>query len=224
MKNGNWLPISKVFIKDLPHDRKYTRLEAAYSLQFDYDCKNRVTVAGYSALWSWSRSRVSKFLDDMGVEIIYPETTKKRRNQKGHIAIHKKSINETYNKHIRCIENIYLQDQKNIKKTYTEHKKDISPCSTKEPINLNPKNTISVPLKDGTFFIPGEDYLNLLKNTYKNIDIEQEFKNMTAWCFSNPDKQKTKRGSKKFVNGWMNRANGKATLKPQKQLYATFED
>lgn len=138
MKHGNWIPISKAFILDMPHNRPYTRLEAAYSLQYDYDQKKSVTVAGYSALWSWSRSRVSKFLTDMNVEIIYPETTKKRRNQKGHIALHKKDIIETYNKHIRCIENTYLQEQKDIKKTKREHKKDISPCSTKEP-NIFPE-------------------------------------------------------------------------------------
>ena len=138
MKNGNWIPISKAFLRDLPHDRQYTRLEAAYSLQVDYDCKNSVTVAGYSALWSWSRTRVSKFLNDMNVVIIYPKNTQKRRNQKGHIAIHKQNIKETYKKHIRLIENNYLDLSGNIKKTKEGHKKDIKGSTTKEPINLNP--------------------------------------------------------------------------------------
>lgn len=209
MKHGNWIPISKAFIRDLPHDRPYTRLEAAYSLQYDYDNKKSVTVAGYSALWSWSRTRVSKFLKDMNIEIIYPETTKKRQNQKGQIALQIKSRSETDNKQIRCIENTYLQHEKDRLKTDEEQIKDRYPCSTKEPINLKPNNSISVPLKDGTFFIPENEYLEMLKKTYKNIDIELEFNKMISWCISNPEKQKTKRGSKKFVNGWMSRANEK---------------
>lgn len=138
MKLGNWLPISKAFVKDLPLSRPYTRLEAAYSLQYDYDNKNSVTVAGYSALWSWSRTRVSKFLVDMNVVIDYPEKTQKRRNQKGHIAIHKQNIKETYKKHIRLIENSDLDLSGDIKKTDKKHKKDIKGSTTIKPIPLNP--------------------------------------------------------------------------------------
>ena len=72
MKNGHWIPISKGFLKALPHDREYTELEAAYSLQIDYDCKNEITVAGYSDLWRWSRGKVYRFLERMNVEIKYP--------------------------------------------------------------------------------------------------------------------------------------------------------
>lgn len=133
MKNGNWVPISKAFTKDLPHGRPYTRLEAAYSLQVDYDNKKPVTVAGYAALWSWSRTRVAKFLDDMGIEITYPEETKNRRNQKGHIALHKRSIKETYKEHIRLIDNTHLEEEKDIKKANKKHKKDIKGGTTIYP-------------------------------------------------------------------------------------------
>jgi hypothetical protein len=87
MKDGNWIPLSKGLAKYLPKDRPYTKLEAAFSLQLDYDANNPVTVAGYSALWRWSRNRVRNFLDKIAVDIIYPKNTKKRQNQKGQIAI-----------------------------------------------------------------------------------------------------------------------------------------
>jgi len=109
MKHGNWIPISKAFTMDLPHGRPYTRLEAAYSLQVDYDQKKSVTVAGYSALWSWSRTRVSKFFKDMKVEIIYPEKTRKKQNQKGQIAIQIKNRSKTDKGQIRIIENNNLE-------------------------------------------------------------------------------------------------------------------
>jgi hypothetical protein len=69
----------------------------------------------------------------MSIEITYPDNTKNKRNQKGHIALHKKDIKETYKKHIRLIENTYLHEEKNIKKTKEKHKKDIKGSTTKDP-------------------------------------------------------------------------------------------
>jgi hypothetical protein len=150
MKNGNWVPISKGFLKHLPKDREYTKLEAAYSLQVDYDCNNSVTISGYADLWQWSRKRVYSFLDVMGLCIFYPDNTKKIRNQKGvlgvHKGLHKRDIKGTYKEHIRFIENNTLQEKKNISGTYKGHKGDIKGNTTKEPKNLNPnpkdKNTV----------------------------------------------------------------------------------
>ena len=141
MKNGNWIPISKNFINDLPKDRPYTKLEAAYCLQLDYDNNNKVTVSGYSDLWQWSRKKVYLFLDQMGIEITYPEITKKIKNQRGHIGLHKRDIKGTYKGHIRLIDFSTLQTEKNIKGTYKGHKGDIKGSTTIDPISsiLNPK-------------------------------------------------------------------------------------
>lgn len=166
MKNGNWIPISKGFLKDLPHDREYTELEAAYSLQLDYDCDKEVTVAGYSDLWRWSRGRVYRFLERMNIEISYQRDPQKVRNQTGHIKIrkkalhllkgvakksqekhngvhktvHKTDIKRTYNGHIRLIENSHLREEKDIKRTYNGHKTDIRRNTTIDPKNLNTRN------------------------------------------------------------------------------------
>lgn len=141
MKNGNWIPISKNFINDLPKDRPYTKLEAAYCLQLDYDNNNEVTVSGCSDLWQWSRKKVYLFLDQMGIEIIYPEITQKIKNQRGHIGLHKRDIKGTYKGHIRLIDFSTLQTEKNIKGTYKGHKGDIKGSTTIDPISsiLNPK-------------------------------------------------------------------------------------
>jgi hypothetical protein len=87
MKDGFWLPVSKGFTNHLPKDRAYTVLEAALSLQADYDGGKPVTVSGYSALWSWSRKKVRRFLNKMGATIIYPKNTKKTQNQRGQIRV-----------------------------------------------------------------------------------------------------------------------------------------
>jgi hypothetical protein len=108
MQAGNWVPISKWAVKYLPKVRPYSKLEALVSIQIDYDSGNSATISGYAALWRWSRNKVTSFLKAIGVEIIYPENTKKRQNQKGQImgrSAKKKG-------QIRFIDNKELQDQK----------------------------------------------------------------------------------------------------------------
>jgi len=177
MKNGNWIPISKNFINTLPKDRPYTKLEAAYCLQLDYDNNNKVTVSGYSDLWQWSRKKVSLFFDKMGIEIIYPEATQKIKNQRGyikllssgydegHITLHKRDIKGTYKGHIRLIDFSTLQTEKNIKGTYKGHKRDIKGSTTIEPIILNPKEEKKyIKEKHLEFvFLTKDEYEKLLK-------------------------------------------------------------
>ncbi len=136
MKDGDWLPISNALLKYLPKSRKYTELEAGVSIQSDYDRGNPVTVSGYAALWMWSRKKVRKFLCDFNVEIVYPDDTKIKRNQRGHIRIHKRDIKGTDKGHIRCINSKQLEEESDIKGTDKGHKRDIKGNTTK---NLNPK-------------------------------------------------------------------------------------
>jgi hypothetical protein len=83
MKHGNWVPISKNLVKYLPKDRAFTRVEAAYSIQIDYNKENRVTVAAYAAQWKWSKDKVYRFFKKMRVSIKYDESTKQKQNQRG---------------------------------------------------------------------------------------------------------------------------------------------
>jgi hypothetical protein len=87
MKYGNWIPMSKAFVKDLPRNRPYTELEATFSMQVDYDQNNPVTITGYSELWQWSKGKVMRFIKRMNCKIIYPERTTKKQNQRGLIVI-----------------------------------------------------------------------------------------------------------------------------------------
>ena len=146
MKYGNWVPISKAFTKHLPKDRPYTELEAAYSMQVDYDNHRSVTVSGYADLWQWSRNKVRNFLNRSGVSIAYPENTQEKRRQKGHITVQKrtlkgqeKDINWTKKGQIRFIDSKGLQNQKDINGTRKGHKKDIRRSTTNDPSILNPK-------------------------------------------------------------------------------------
>ncbi len=158
MQNGKWIPISKFFADSLPRNRKFTDLEAMYSLQLDYDNNNSITVSGCASRWGWSRSKVSKFLSDSEIVIIYPGDTKTQKKQRGMIDIHpdkkrhkkehKKDNKETLKEHKRFIDSRWLQDQKDIKKTLKRHKKSNKKSTTIDPdkiLDPNPEslNTFS---------------------------------------------------------------------------------
>jgi phage replication O-like protein O len=58
-------------------------------------------------------------------------------------------------------------------------------------------------LKDGSEFEIDDEFYAILKETYPSIDIENEIRKIKSWCHSNPSKRKTRKGAKRFVNGWM---------------------
>jgi len=65
MKYGNWIPLSKALVKELPTNRPFSKYEAAYSIQVDFDNNHWVSVAGYAKRWGWSRKKVMTFLKDI---------------------------------------------------------------------------------------------------------------------------------------------------------------
>jgi len=137
LKYGHWIPISKTFKKALPHDRAYTELEAAFSLQLDYDGKKTATVAGYADLWRWSRKRVYNFLKRMNIKILYPKNTAKKQNQRGIIGVQiPPQIKDRYGAdkgQIRLIENKGLQEGKNRKGTDKGQIRDRKGSTTIDP-------------------------------------------------------------------------------------------
>ena len=125
MKDGNWISLDKNLAKNFP-DREFSIIEAAFSLTMDYDNNRPVTAAGYAKLWRWSRTKVNSFLARMKVEIIYPENTGKKQNQKGQIKRQIEDRSKTDREQIRMvdtkcfngIEDRSRTDQEQIKKHY----------------------------------------------------------------------------------------------------------
>jgi len=85
MKHGNWVPMSKAFVRHLPGNREFTSFEAMFSLSVDYDNGNSVSVSGYSSLWGWSRKKVSNFLKKHNLEILYAD--KYNRHKRGVLVV-----------------------------------------------------------------------------------------------------------------------------------------
>lgn len=139
MDQGNWVPIDKRLSKFFP-DSPYSKIEAAFSLAIDYDNDNQITLSGYAKLWGWSRTKVSAFFEEMGIEIIYPENTEKVQKQKGQIKKQKKNSKETVKRQIRFIETKASEGLKDRKKTEEGQKKNRSKSTTSYPsLNPNPK-------------------------------------------------------------------------------------
>lgn len=133
MKNGGWVPISKALARFLPKDRPFTRLEAAYSLQLDYDSGRQVTLSGYADLWKWSKGKVIRFFRDIGIQIQYPDSTGRKQNQRGLIMIQKTDRKPTDNELMRLIDSRHLEEKTNRKQTDRGLKTDRSQDATIDP-------------------------------------------------------------------------------------------
>lgn len=79
--------------------------------------------------------------------------------------------------------------------TRSSGKQTSEPEADVEPLILN----------DGSEWKPTEALFAEYVRLYQNVDVKQQFNEMRAWCVSNPQKRKTKRGIKRFVNSWLSR-------------------
>ncbi len=91
---------------------------------------------------------------------------------------------------------------------------------------------IALTLNTGKLYdIPKSD-LEIYRKLYPAVDIEQELRNMKGWCYSNPEKRKTRTGIKAFITRWLskeqnkggNNINKKAILNNKTILDQTLED
>ena len=65
-------------------------------------------------------------------------------------------------------------------------------------------------LNDGTSYEITENDVDKFQQLYPGIDVRQEIRNITGWCMSNPKNRKTRAGAKRFLNGWLSRAQNSA--------------
>lgn len=120
------------------------------------------------------------------------------------------------NKALQC--NTNVTDMKRIgnveKEIEIEKDKEIEKDSIcPEVITSRLEVFISLPLVTGSgSFDVTIDYLNSLRTLYPAVDVEQELRKMYAWLDSNPKNRKTERGIKRFITGWLGRAQDKASI------------
>lgn len=69
-----------------------------------------------------------------------------------------------------------------------------------------------LPAKKEDYPIP-PSFIQDMRECYPQIDIDRELIKMRAWLISNPNKLKTHRGMKRFINSWLSRAKPEPTEK-----------
>lgn len=174
------------------------------ALDLDEDSENvKVTVLflirqGLMELVDETEYRLTECDKMVGSESASAERVRKHREQKALQC----NTNVTGVKRIGNVEKeIEIEKDKEIEKD------TICP----EVITSRPEVFISLPLVTGSgSFDVTLDYLNSLRNLYPAIDVEQEFRKMYAWLDSNPKNRKTERGIKRFITGWLGRAQDNA--------------
>jgi len=105
-------------------------------------------------------------------------------------------------------------DTVNVTVTVTDNVTDTVINNTSPEAEESAPNTIiSIELNDGTIYDVSDLDYEYYVQLYPAIDVMQELRKMAGWCFSNPKNRKTRRGIKKFINGWLSRAQDKAPVK-----------
>lgn len=61
-------------------------------------------------------------------------------------------------------------------------------------------------LNDGSIFPVYEEDIAYYRSLYPAVDIDAELRKMIGWIDGNPNKRKTKRGIKRFINSWLSKA------------------
>lgn len=73
------------------------------------------------------------------------------------------------------------------------------------PEDMEPP-VITLPLNDGSEFPVTRKDTDEYAALYPSVDIEQELRFIRGWLLGNTRKRKTKAGIRRFINGWMARA------------------
>lgn len=156
MRHGNWIPLDKALVRDLPTGRPFTKLEAMFSVTVDYDNGATVSVAGMAARWGWNRKTVKRFLDQAGIEIVYLHDTEKKQNQRGQIRGQIRDRPEVNEGQMRFINFNSLAENRDRSKEKEGQMRGRSRDATINPIDPDPKinvekNSVSrpyVPVKE----------------------------------------------------------------------------
>ncbi len=126
--------------------------------------------------------------------------------------------NDISRQNLNVYDNVYVDEDvnvyDNVNVDVSENENDII-CS--EPLApSHAEQRAAFKLKDGTVYMVDDEFYDVLCDTYASVDVMEELKRIRAWCESNEQKRKTRRGAKAFVNSWMGRAAER--MKPAKQI------
>jgi len=62
-----------------------------------------------------------------------------------------------------------------------------------------------IPLKDGSIYTLQDETLQMYKENYPRLDVDDALRRLVIWNVSNEKKRKTKGGILRHINGWLSR-------------------
>lgn len=77
------------------------------------------------------------------------------------------------------------------------------------PADKNSDIFISFLLNDGTEYDVTVEKVKYYAGLYPAVNIEQELREITGWCFANKSKRKTRSGAESFINRWLAKTQNK---------------
>ncbi len=120
--------------------------------------------------------------------------------------------------HLELAENVYITDTERIQNGSNVEPQDrIGKDRVRDSIELGdtvctePEESVSMPpvisliLNDKSFHDIFQSDIDGWKELYPAVDVLQELRKMKGWLDSNPTKRKTRKGIKRFINGWLAR-------------------
>lgn len=78
-----------------------------------------------------------------------------------------------------------------------------------EPESGTTQQPVQLLLNDGSAYSVKQAEISLYQDTYPNVDVMQQLREMSLWCIDNPKKRKTKSGIKRFISSWLGREQDK---------------
>lgn len=71
------------------------------------------------------------------------------------------------------------------------------------PVKTKSSTPFSIPLRQGGTRIIEESEIDEWQKNYPEVNVRQEIRKLIAWNQANPDRQKTKRGINRHIQGWL---------------------
>lgn len=78
-----------------------------------------------------------------------------------------------------------------------------------EPETDSTPAIIKLPLNDKTVYPIHQSDIDMWQELYPGVNVLQQLRAMSGWLDANPQKRKTRKGIKRFINSWLSREQDK---------------
>ena len=122
-----------------------------------------------------------------------------------------------------CIQNVSADIDIDIDKDINIIDICSEPSQASEPQSSTDTPVITIILNTKEEYPIYQTDINEWQELYPAVDVMQQLRNMKGWCNANPSKRKTKKGIKRFINGWLSKEQDKGgrTVQPPQNTYTS---